>query len=652
MNNLFWGPTISQPGGSFLYSKALFSIEEGYQVGNSTHYVTVGEFETDGFINNGLNNQILNLSLSSPNHRIRQNNLFFQQKLINHRVFYDDFDSDNSLNANWNVDAGTFGTTLGLLRVTTASVQDNRILINDTTNVADSRQIAKVRSSAAGNEFLIVFNHNDSRNYHSMVYSGNNCNFYIVKNGGASLIATASGATIPANTYRWMMVTVRQKRVRSYISSDGITYTPLIDNNKLGFESGNVGLQFANITGSTNTLDCDYYDFVEIGNQFIQKDVIKSTLGYAGVERVNIADEIGSFSGFQASSGSSWVVGSSSDLYLINTSSGNTWHTFMTNGLSYSDFVFEVEVKGSSGNIAGLVAGTTRVFYGNALKFKTGTPGSTDNSVENAVIGNKFTYNYRSEYLTLQPDAWYKLKMIKNSYSMYWYVNNILSNSIYGLTLSTTNGDNIKLGMFGYALGSAGTTMQFRNMSLSQLDGVVDDMIFEPNNNLSYMFDRNVPDSYATIWHQNNLDIFRIGSSRGSHIFDDSINKINISEEIDNNAGNALALYSGKDVATSSINENRKIQRQLDSSRYKFVSDQSLGDLGSIQQLSDTEFQLTNKDINGYNLDIKIHPLIELYDNVTLMDASLGVTKNLSVYNFTKEINFRNGIVRQTLTLG
>src|SRR5690606_31440995 len=103
MNNQYWGSTIEQLGGTYLNTKAIVSVEEGYNIGGSLHLVDLGDYEVEGFDNQGLFNQELVLELHSPIERLKYNNSFFKREFRSGPFYYTNFNSQNEFNLNWTI---------------------------------------------------------------------------------------------------------------------------------------------------------------------------------------------------------------------------------------------------------------------------------------------------------------------------------------------------------------------------------------------------------------------------------------------------------------------------------------------------------------------------------------------------------------------
>src|SRR3990167_5306916 len=173
LNTQYWGPTIFQVGGTYLNSKAILSIEEGYAIGVSTEYVKVGDFEIDNFSNTGALRQTLELSASEPLKRLNSNNSYFSRNFSNHYKNFDDFQDSNKFNEQWGSDVGTWGISSGFAQIVTNNSGDDWLALNDRADISDVRVIAKGQIASYTGYLEIGLRRSDANNFYRLLFFEN-----------------------------------------------------------------------------------------------------------------------------------------------------------------------------------------------------------------------------------------------------------------------------------------------------------------------------------------------------------------------------------------------------------------------------------------------------------------------------------------------
>lgn len=659
--NQYYGATKYIKGASYLDTKTLLNIQEGYKIGATIEYIDLGDFEVSDFTNTGAFNQTLLLNAHSPVKRLNYNNTFLGRTFKSHHTFFDAFVEGDSINRNWaQFDGGwkIASNQLQFDRNDTADTSSN-IAYTGNQNINDFRVIVKCKcdqfdTAGADNNISISFNmqkfvKGQENGYRFSLIGDDEDELRVSKVVNGAVTHLASGVAFnPANdTWYWLMVVKRGNRIRCYSSTDGRAYTErfdVVDNTYIG---GGIGIR---CFGAAESVDfyIDSVDVVEIGNQYAMADILRHTLAMGGVFDAWIQPELNGVSSFVASAGSSWVAGNTNgyqQVDLYNTATGNSWHTFMNVGATFDNFIFEFEMRGaSSSNYAGGVLGTTNNWYGNYHRTTT----TVNQSVEH-YMNARFTYGGRGDYINIQPDTWYKYKIVKNNLFVGWYINDVLVNSIYGTSLADRDGLDNRVGLFGYRNGISGTVTSFRDIKISKLDNLAGDVTIEPNTPLSSTFNRFLPRGYAVNWHGATVEIFEVGASRGEHGISQYIQNSN--EDISNITGDKLVVARGENTIVQTINTDTRVTNQVDSMRIQFLQDQNIKNITDAENLAKVDLRLTNKNIQQYDVNIVPRIDMENYDTVNFIDETLGVSKQMLVFGFDKKYDATKGSFRQSLQL-
>jgi len=660
--NQYHGATRSILGASYLDTKAILNIQEGYQIGATTEYVDLGNFEVENFANTGVFSQKLKLNAHNPVRRLDYNNTIVARSFENHHVWYDDFSDSDTLQRNyqqfdsgWEISSGNLKYDM----TDTPNDRDNIAYVGNQT-FDDFRIIVKIRCNTFDTDYdsriSILFNTQDftrlNKNGYGFELMGENVNLLrAIKFTDDAAALLDSTAFNPADdTWYWLMVIKRGNRIMCYSSTDGQSYTSRYDITDNTYSGGGIGLYCRSGDSSTEFL-IDFIDIVEIGNQYSTKDIIKHSLAMGGVFDTWIQPELNGVSGFEASAGSCWVVGNTNgyqQVDLYNTQGGSLYHTYTSAGNTFNNFIFECEVKGLSGNWLGLMTGSTATFYTNYYKF-IGTASDVRNNIDNIISGGRNVYAKRGLYLNLQSSQWYKIKLIKTNLFLAWYVNDVLSNSIYGTSLPESDGEDNNVGIVGWEGGVTIYRSSFRNAKISKLDDLVDDVQINPNTPLSSVFSRYLPNGYAVNWSGSTVEIFEVGASKGEfgvcQYIQDS------SEDISNIVGDKNVLARGENSIGLASNTNDRVVGQLDSTRVKFIQDPNIQSNTDGENIANADIVATNRNIQPYSCSITPRVDMEQYDTVNLVDAGLGISKKMLVQGFNKSYSAGDGSFRQTLQL-
>jgi hypothetical protein len=646
INNLYWGATITELGGSYLNTKAIISVEEGYQVGASIHYVTLGDYEVASFNNQGLFRQQIQLELESQQERLKSNSSYVPRTFKSGVGYFDDFVDENKFSYDWSILSGEWGITNGtLISSHEGLVTDNFIDFIGSKPLKNFRIITKglhTNNDLAGFEhrYSLLDNDNFTR---SILYNGQMILSRDINGGTTTLSSVTFGSTTLADNNYWLMTTVNNRKIIISGATDGKTFTKFIDYTDNASQEGVFGLGVYSLRG--NTFKFDSFEVQEIDNKYTRGDILTATNAMGGIFDTRIQSEyIGRSGLFEPTLGSSWVFGSSSDIYLVNTATGNSWHTYTMSGSSLTDFVAEIEIKGSSGNIAGIFVGNTNNFYGNYFQFNY----STNNFVEHySPLRNTYT-NYGLP-VVLFPDQFYKLKMIKNNQQISWYVNDQWVNSLYGTSFN--NPLAVDVGLMSHRNVSAGSTTVFKNFLISKLDELVEDIVFDSNQALSTIRSRYLPDGYASIWSGDHVEIFEAGASRGSVNLNANSNMINSDESIDNNTGSQLVIVRGQDNIARIQNANQRVMGRISDTNIAMFSEQDIQSKGDAISLANSQNFISNKNVQNFQITVQPRVQLEQFDTINYVDTTLGISRAMNVYNQVKMYNAVKGEFRQILTL-
>lgn len=647
--NQYAGATRSVLGASYLDSKAILNIQEGYKIGDTTEYIDLGNFEVEDFTNNGAMNQTLTINAHNSIKRLDYNNTFLSRSFTNHKIFYDDFDDVNTLGQNYSQSGSdTWGITAGGLLI---SVTGENYCVLNQLQCSDTRIIIKALTGITLCDLGILFR---AQNIDVGSYSGymlqiysNTFNLYKGVRGAWTLLSGASCGYRPANTFYWYMIVARGNNIKGYISTNGKAYIKYIDSNDNTYTNGSIGLR-ASVAG---TQSYDFLDIVEIGNQYTTEDILKHTLAMGGVFDTWIQPELEGVSGWLASTGSCFVVGNTNgyqQVDLYHTTTGSSWHTFTNNGATWNNYVLTGEFLGTSGTYAGAITGSTNKFYGLYHYISSSYTAAASNVIEN-YINARFPYDQVGEYFRPIENTWYKFKLIKNNLFLGWYVNDLLIGSIYGTSLPNTGGTNNNIGLFSFQTGVSGMRTSWRNIRISKLDDLVDDVLIEPNTPLSSTLTRYLPEGYAINQHGVTVEIFEVGASRGTIGVSNYI--INSNERISNVIGDKFVVAKGNDIIAQTVNSNTRVINQLDSTRTTFIQDQNLQNRTDAKNLTDTKIEIGNKDIQPYDCQIRPRVESERYDTVNVVDSVLGISSVKLVQNSEKSYNSSDGSFIQNLQL-
>lgn len=648
--NQYAGATRTQLGASYLDSRAILKIEEGYNynlsgVGQTTEYIQIGNFEIEDMRNSGRNRQSLSISAVNEDKRLNRVEDYFGRRYDQHLRFYNEFNDPVTFASDMVVNTGTWGVTNGLVEVA-PDTDVSTLLIGD-KKLSNLVAVTKATSTsfATGQVGIYYGFQNEgfptNTNYYLLrLYA--NCVDMLRWTGAVSTTLGVSIAFTPSNnTYYWLKVIWRNGTHYGYYSTNGLSYIKVGSYTDTTFTEGQVGL----FTYGTTTQRFDSFDVTEIGNAYTQKEIIESAYATGSVG-VSIQDEQLVLSGMTYSAGSSWTFGTSDNVFLMNTAGSSSWNALYT-GEVYDDFVANVRVRGVSGNYIGMgFGGFASGYYMHFFGF-----GNTHLSTDYvSLTSSLYRTNNQAPYLNLLSDTWYDLKLVRDRGYIGLYINDVFAAHAYGTSFMTENPTGpIILG--GAKFGVAGTTTEFSQLKVSSLDGLVGDVDAYTNSDAASTKNRVLPQGFETLTDSGGVNIIRVGSSRGNISVGLSSYVLSSDSETTNTVGDKFSITSTKKLLSNYNNPNVVIYKQTDTQRVSMINDATIDNESEGNEIVKQELLYNNSGLNPINISIKVRPDLEKFDTVSLVDNLLGVSDKLTITDFSKNFDFSGNNYKQSLTL-
>ena len=449
--------------------------------------------------------------------------------------FFDSFTDVNSFNLNWTprpINTAIISVTNGVF--TGSSIYEFTYAY--TGNQFDNFRViacSKAQSGASSCELGLLLHSNSAfNNYYNFSYYANKISLSRIDNNGMSYL-TGVSYIIAENTYYWWMAEQFNGTLKCFYSTDGFTYTMGACWNVGSYDAysqyehgGFVGTKgYANSTvAGKPTIKIDSFEVQELGTIFDKEDIIKSAYAMSGVYGVTVMAEISGITQLSsASTGSCYIYGTSNNVFSNCVNSGDSWNTLTTSGGTFSDFIAELEVRGTSGmNIVFLVAasnlggtvnmsGTYANWYGNWIK--ANSLGNNNNDIVQFNGLSKYYYLDRGEFWNFQANNWYKYKLVKIGSNLIWEINDQIINSMNGVSL-IGGGTQVYIGVATY--NANGASVEFRNFRISELDDFVDNVAYDPGTQVQSLIDRVLPNGFAVINNGSNVELFQIGDANGT----------------------------------------------------------------------------------------------------------------------------------------
>ncbi len=661
MVNQYFGATQLLPGATYLSSRAILHIDEGYSYnigGITTEYISIGDFEVTDLNHGGAFRQSLQLSAHGLSKRPIYMNTYFTKQFQSALTYLEEFADESTFNTHWSPLDVNNTTIIGATNNTLRGLSVNIGSYYYTTQEFDSfRAVLKATTSNFPSSELGIDFHSDLgvSYYYYFIHNGGNLSLYRQNGLGQTLLASQALA-LTNNTYYWFMIEQYNQSIKCYLSTDGYNFTGYfgwdISGDPPNLRNGFVGIH--QYSGGVADFTVQSFEVVEWGSIFTKEDVIKGAYAMSNVYGVSIANEIAGVSQFNiANVGGCWIYGTSSNVFASSATLGDSWNTLITSGMTFADFVAEVEYRGTSDANGGILVGTGLSTFGTPANWYTHWVKPGGGNVANGVAQfyglSKYYYLHKGDNWNYKKDIWYRLKLIKQGSNLIWEVNDQIVGSVSGSSLEG-GGTQVYIGLAAYRRGT-GVTAEFRNFRISQLDDVIDNVGLEPESPVQSLIDRVLPDGFAITNKASNVEIYQIGDGRGTH-------DVGLSDYIDSSQQDLSNITSEKAVVTKIGDnmtivggKNDRVQRQVDSSRIAVISDEISDSQVTSDRIAHTKLAYDNRNIQPINLSIANRPSLEQYDYMNFVDLYLGVSKQFLIFDMNKSFNSSNGEFRISLQL-
>jgi len=653
--NQYTGATVERLGGTYLDSRAIVNIKEGYVLGASRHSVNLNGYKVEDMSNSGVFSERVSLSLSSPLTDLNSRAFPYSMKRSSHEYHFEQFDNTDTLNQHWSINTNDYGVTYDItgwglrnrLHITFTEDSDLHMSYTNNQDIPDVRVRTRFRSTVAGVTAFVDFRLEDGDNFYRAIYSTNSIAIKRFATIGNTVLATkATGVSILADSDYDLSLEVKDSKIYTAISKDLVSFTGGASlnigndsNNGVYHESGAVRI---GSHGSGDKAIWSNTEVLGVGEQLTSESTARIALGAGDIFNTEISNRLDDVSLFSASAGSSWTLGTSNDVYLMNNGGGTTvYHQYAASGITLKDFVFEVSVSGSSGDKPGIMLkslDTTSKYVGWHQIDKGVLTGNYTTRMSSN--GASVTDNI-ANYIGLDGGKDYRLKMIKEGYRLNWYVNDLLAMSTTGSSLMSQF-EFSEVALTARADVATGTTTRFFNPKISSLDTLVDDVQIETNTTASSILNRAVPSGFASIWSGDKASIFEIGSSRGSAAIDNYI--VDSSQDTSNNRGSDYQEVYGKGTVVGLIeNIDTRVSNQVDKSRIKQIIDNDMSSANQAQRLYRGDLNTVEESSDIQSISILGRPTLEKYDLVDYIDSGLGVSSRRMVASTSRVFSSADG---------
>lgn len=673
LNPLYYGNTQTVSGATALDSRAILNIKEGYRFGGTIEYIDKGNYEIEQIEKVGAFDQKLKIEATAPIFRLSANNNLIPRVFRSKRDVISRLADNVEFNALFTPFSGAWGNTNSLIRL--ANPPERSIAyLNDLIDVEDFRIVTKLKSSLAASQSLMCirsrFNVDNNTGYILNHIGGEN-KFRLTRYDGTtgSTHLQSIGLTLANNTNYYFMFVANQGNLRGYWGTAPSGLTLGISISDYSYSRGSIGLD---MRGVSSVIDISDFEFTELGDIYTSEDILKHIAGMGDVWNLKTQNNSDNFSiTGNSTAGSSWVSGISNGeaiINLYNTTAGQSWHSFSLGDATPSGTILEVvaniQVNGTSGNIAGIGMGNyaqNQISFAQVFKF---AGSSLNNWLEEIGATPIQRYPNRSQYVTLQPDKWYSLKMQSKKIGLSlrsWYTSFFLENKLLGSLVVPANAlfdSQARFKIYGFREGVSGTVTSFKNYRVSELQNVVDHAQVESSQALDSAFSRFIPEGYEFITGGSFTEIIRKGSSRGSfgmtNIAKNQI--INNTESISNLRGAKHTIGFSDDNVDISYQDgyNKRVAYSADSARYTFITDQNVKSSTSLEVITYNQMLNDNRDIERLSLTTVPRVHIQTNDYIgTVGDTYLGLSRGRAymVESFTTEFSPASGTWRQSLII-
>lgn len=668
MNEQFFGLTSIKQGSSYLLSKPTIDVYKGYHLGTTTSDIIAGKFDVDSIDYDGVKNQRVSLALSSQRNRgdniISGNGYVYSSAYINNIVFGN---TDNVLSQ---FEINT--TDLGAQSANALTLTDSTEIILATNPIKDFNYNLLVSRGGASNLFDMYFRWQDSFNHYRFTIRSTQYHFIAAVNGvgitissgnmpyGISIIQDIAVYNLAVNGSRFVLRLSPSDGpgLGAVGAQEGTSYRLVADIVDYRHrEPGQLG--FGQFSGGENTVELDAWQITEARNLYTVDELISISSRLSLIDSLKIYNTTEGFSSLSISPGSSVIFTDNSTVFH-SAGTGNSWH-YLMGGMTLNSFILEVDVAGSSGAFAGIGVGNTTRFYTNYLRFGDAVGNSNgiayyESGVDNIRKGIGLPMPFGITHT-------YNLKLVKSNINLIWLVNNkvwqysIGLSTYIGPSLATTPftnandlGASVAVGVFVRRDSADGSTVRFNNFKISSLDTLVGEAIIAPNEPINTLMDRLIPESYAYLDTGATIELIPLGISRGIFSIGES-QIIELTEYVDNNTGvDSVYLSNSTRVTTRSTNNTRRL-RQAATSRTTYIKDDLIADdIETLDSYVASSF-LANKNIEPFLLTIRANPVLQLYDQISLVSPLRGISKSYTIYNIVENFNSQSGEYTQTLEL-
>lgn len=685
LSTQYTGASPAANGASFLNSRAILKVEEGYVNGATTEYVSQGLFELRDYTDTAPFRRKLTLSADRQDLRLSDTNLIVPRALRTSYVLNEPFENFNdeylTYNGEWSiVKPRVIGSSLvtGLSPVylflgAAGNLRYEGLDVLSPNNFRDVRVTTRMAASDFTPATAAIFSlslyriktdqdHSVTGNrivYETQYLFGNEfgatqlIQLYRRDYLGATLLKTGGFASLTDNVFYWFRSEVVDNTVRMYISSDDSTYTNLLThqlpmetypgstNPQVGY--GKVSMEFHTTVGVT--FQIDDLEVAELGKVYTREDVVKSIYAMGGIMGVTVPSQFAHFApNFQASSGSSWVL-SGENLYLVGTSAGSSYHYYISSGNSFNNFMAEVEVKGASGMRAGLLVGSTDIWYSTNTAFKM-----SSDTIEERFMRSRVTRSPVAEWLITKPDIWHKLRLVKRNQELFW----LIEEKLYDYAIGSSLIDSMAVNVGVHSLrnsGAVGATLQYRNFRISSMGDIVDDAQIAPNTKLSSLISRYMPDDFNISPLGNGYEIYKFGTSRGQHNVDLG-GVVDFSQSRDDLIAPVSITAEGQaGLANQRKTGNARKAVQADIADTTLLEDLSLKTSEDLKRMTDAEALSYGRRLATFQVTAPLIPMLDIFDSVGLSSFEGNISGNFHVQSIRKSYNAQDGSFTQDLIL-
>lgn len=653
----FFGSTGDVVGSSNFNSKAILSIEEGYNLGSTIEYVIKGDMTVDYAQSNGQNQQRITLGTYSKEASMKDHSNNLSLNFPSYYRLYDPFDSTTEFLSRYSFSSPgvSYDNSTSNVKMVFGSAGTSRyreLILEERADLDNLRVLVKMQRNSttrATGTFLTVFRYINTNNYLRVRYEGGQVRYEVVDRGNIQTLASKSGVSVTANRDYYMMTMMYDHRLIHAGSTDGVNYTKHIDYSGLTEYTGTytnrkakVGV--AGIGSSGGFFTIKELQVTNMGNQQSFETAQYRALSSGNQFEVDIQKELDGFGSFSASSGASWLSGSSGSITRVSSTVPNTgWDTFMTTGSTLNDFIFEVDMNGSSGTIAGLLFGATNNFY---ITFQNLDSGAGE-GVEQVIGGSRFSRSHFGAHLNLLDNITYNMKLVKKDIKASWFVNGVEQNIIAGTSLLDRFANNVNVGVAVY--NHFGGSVTFSNARISYLDTPIDDFRIENNENFLDISDRYLPEGFERLSSSNRTKVIQRGSSQGTYNVGSNFYNPDLQtsyQEIPD-----LVIMRGNQYGSFYGSSNPVSKSWFANTKTVFINDQNVLSSSQAQELAKKAMDSLNINLNQMTINMDALPTLEKHDRVLIIDDNLGVSRLYTVDGFTTSYEASNGRFVSSLNL-